>query len=231
APAAPTAGQFFAYYDGVEFDVSNSIGMRLRAHTNGSAIGGLAGHSRYASGNAPGNMVGCIDDLGIWNRALRASEVAILATAGQAPELTPVESFREEYALAPDGSEDFDDLSENGLPNIFYFLFGMGDPGNISPPNLTVGANPEAGMPIIERSLNGAITFSYVRHLNQTEFDCLAKTSGDLLSWGDVDEPTTPIRPSSTTSTPLDDDYEIRHLHFENVSTRTFFTVVVESSN
>ncbi|MGB0371979.1 MAG: LamG-like jellyroll fold domain-containing protein [Opitutales bacterium] len=77
-PTAPTEGQFFAYLNGVEFDVGNSIGMQIWNHGDNAAIGGINGGSKYASGSAPANMVGNVDDFAVWNRALTASEVARL---------------------------------------------------------------------------------------------------------------------------------------------------------
>ncbi len=80
-PTAPTIGQFFAYLNGVEFDIGNSIGMQVWNHTNASAIGGVAGDSKYHDeGLEPSNMVGWIDDFVVWNRALSASEIATIAS-------------------------------------------------------------------------------------------------------------------------------------------------------
>lgn len=38
-----------------------------------------------------------------------------------------LEQFRAEYSMAPDGSEDHADRSGNGIGNLNYFAFGLGD--------------------------------------------------------------------------------------------------------
>ncbi|MGF1453674.1 MAG: PKD domain-containing protein [Opitutales bacterium] len=81
ATADPTrlnSGAFRAYLDGVEFDVSNDLGMQLWNHGDDGGLGGVNGGSLYHDGTAPGTLAGYLDDFAVWNRALTAAEVSTL---------------------------------------------------------------------------------------------------------------------------------------------------------
>ncbi|MCH2156757.1 MAG: LamG domain-containing protein [Opitutales bacterium] len=85
-PVRPHEGAFFAYLNGVEFDVGNSLAMQISRHGDDSALGGVAGASRWASGGRPLNLNGNIDDFAIWHRSLSEDEIRILADgAGGSP--------------------------------------------------------------------------------------------------------------------------------------------------
>ena len=142
----------------------------------------------------------------------------------------PEDVFRHHWVLNAGGSEDFLDWSGNGVANILYFLFGLGDPSNPSVASLALGGSPAAGLPILEDEGDGTYTYSYVRHQTQNEFEYVIMTSGDLSVWEDVDEVTTSYRPTSTTTTSLGGGYEIRHLHFNIRGMPSFFTIMVESA-
>jgi hypothetical protein len=128
----------------------------------------------------------------------------------------PLRAFRQRYGLALDGSEDMGDLSRNGLANIVYFLFGLGDPNDFDVSALTLGPPPAAGLPVLNAQTNGTMTYSYVRHKTQTDYDRLVQTSSNLLEavWGDINLPATPYRPVSNSTENLDQDYEFCHLFF-----------------
>ena len=125
-------------------------------------------------------------------------------------------AFRQQYGFALDGSEDMGDMSENGLANIAYFLFGLGDPNDVHVPALTLGTPPAAGLPVLNVETDGTIMYSYVRHKTQTDYDYLVQTSSNLVEavWGDVNLPATPYRPVSNSTENLDQDYEFCHLFF-----------------
>lgn len=125
-------------------------------------------------------------------------------------------AFRHQYGLALDGSEDMGDLSGNGLANITYFLFGLGDPHDVHVPALTLGPTPAAGLPVLNAETDGTVMYSYVRHKTQTDYDYLVQTSSNLVDavWGDIDHPATPYRPVSNSTENLDEDYEFCHLFF-----------------
>ncbi len=82
ASADPTrlhAGAYKAYLNGLEFDINNNSGMQIYNHADDAGIGGIRGGSRYSSGDAPGNLSGYVDDFSVWNRALTAQEIQVLA--------------------------------------------------------------------------------------------------------------------------------------------------------
>lgn len=79
-PTSAQPGAFFAYLNGVEFDVANDIGMQVGTHTGGTVIGGNES-TRFPVGTSGAvlNLSGYLDDFAIWNRALTAAEINALA--------------------------------------------------------------------------------------------------------------------------------------------------------
>ena len=82
--------------------------------------------------------------------------------------------FRMIYGLASDGADDFADWSGNGVPNLHYYLFGLGDPNDAS----------------IDRSLLPTITpveegisFSYRYNALSEGATVTPMTSTDLDEW------------------------------------------------
>ncbi len=64
--------------------------------------------------------------------------------------------FRVENGLATDGSEDFEDRSGNGIPNILHHAFGLGNPSS--------SQIDQSRLPSITRhSENGAMDFQYIQ--------------------------------------------------------------------
>jgi len=130
-------------------------------------------------------------------------------------------AFRHAYGLAADGSDDLLDDSNNGVANILYFLFGLGDPSNPGVPTLTSDGGTLLGLPTCEMS-GGEFIYSYVHRLNHTGSAIRVDSSTDLAGWGDIEDALTAHRPSRITTTPVAADYEIRHLHFSPLTPRIF---------
>lgn len=107
---------------------------------------------------------------------------------------TTLEYFREQYGLASDGSEDTSDMSGNGISNIFYYLYGLGDPNST-----TVDTTR---LPAIEASGTDTVTYSFVQPIdNSSSYEIWPYYSDDLSSW-------TYLSPSGATTTDLGDGYQ-----------------------
>ncbi|MEM7144234.1 MAG: Ig-like domain-containing protein [Verrucomicrobiota bacterium] len=200
---------------------------------DGSAATIAAVFDQFDAGAALGQD-GSAHDLSATGYELTAAEknnlIAYLMEIDGTAEVAapPEDVFRHHWALHAGGSEDFLDWSGNGVANILYFLFGLGDPNNPAVTSLVLGGSPAAGLPLLEDEGNGTYTYSYVRHQTQTDFDYVILTSSDLSVWEDVDEVTTSYRPTATTTTSLGGGYEIRHLHFNIRGMPSFFRVMAE---
>jgi len=143
----------------------------------------------------------------------------------------PLHAFRQQYGLALDGSEDMGDMSGNGLANIVYFLFGLGDPNVFDVSALTLGPPPAAGLPVLNVQTDGTITYGYVRHKTQTDYAYLVRTSSNLVeaAWGDVNLPAAPYRPVSNSSENLDQYYEFCHLFFPIEDGARFIKIQIQA--
>ncbi|MEM9478154.1 MAG: Ig-like domain-containing protein [Verrucomicrobiota bacterium] len=187
--------------------------------------------------SAPLGQPGSAHDLSPTGYNLSSSEknhlIAYLEQIDGTPETVapPEQVFREFYELDASGAEDFLDWSDNGVANIFYFLFDLGDPSSKDVFRLNPGGSPASGLPVLTRELDGTFTYSHVRHLSQNVFEYTNMTSGDLVDWGDVEDLLTPYRPTSTSSTPLNANYEIQHLHFPPRSEPSYFRTQVEAAD
>lgn len=130
-----------------------------------------------------------------------------------------LETFRSTYGLNPDGSDDLLDWSTNGVENIAYYFFGLGDPNTVplfhtDPDTIT------PGLPIIE--LNGEtnpVVFAYTRLVDPEAdgitFNPQAATNVlDATPWNDISSLTGNRAPSGTNTIPVDLYYEIIELEF-----------------
>ena len=69
----------------------------------------------------------------------------------------------EAYGLAADGSEDYDDASGNGIANILYLAFNLGDPNGTEIIYSDAGAGA-MGLPVFEATgVTDTWTVTYVR--------------------------------------------------------------------
>ncbi|CAA6680189.1 MULTISPECIES: carbohydrate-binding protein [unclassified Lentimonas] len=91
--------------------------------------------------------------------------------------------FRDTYGLPQDGSLDFQDTSGNGVPNILYALFGIGDPSSSNTPPLTLGPPITSGTPSIEPARDDVIAYSYVWPTEASGYTATVWTSTDLNNW------------------------------------------------
>ncbi|MEM1221874.1 MAG: hypothetical protein AAGH40_03865, partial [Verrucomicrobiota bacterium] len=145
-----------------------------------------------------------------------------------------IEEFRYAYGLPSNGSQDEADWSGNGVANIFYFLFDMGDPLSIEVPTLSLEDPITLGMPLFFANEDGTISFSFVRHVGQDRFVIRAETSdelsgsGDLFSsWRSLFDPFNDLLPVSTETVVVNEFFEIDTLTFTTDEARLFIRVNV----
>ncbi|MGB0371756.1 MAG: LamG-like jellyroll fold domain-containing protein [Opitutales bacterium] len=228
SPDAVAADQFFAYFNGVEFDPGNSLGMRLRRHVDNGAIGSTVSVYRTHDGSNSDNMLGLVDEFILWNRALTHAEVAALA--GQSINYT-LDSFRSQYLLASDGSDDYRDWSGDGISNIAYYHFGLGDPRQSGQMALQRGGTPMGGFPIVEPEDANTLAYSYVRNKMQNSYEYRISKSSDLESWQLVENLPVEDRPSREAEIQdIDGTYEIVTEFFDMRDVDAFYrTEVLEN--
>lgn len=128
-----------------------------------------------------------------------------------------IDAFRSLYGLAEDGSDDNADWSNNGIANIFYLAFGLGDPNesNIDRTRLPKGAKDES-----------SFIFSYLEPAAaDSGLTLVPKISTDLNQWQ------TPAErgelPTAATED-LGDGYQRVTLTFPVQSSPRYFVLAVE---
>ena len=191
-----------------------AVVTNLRSLNKDIDLGDRPGSNRYFDG---------------WMDDIKISHLNTKAILPRDP-MSSLGAFRHAYGLAADGSDDLLDDSGNGVANILYFLFGLGDPSSPGVPMLTSDGGTLPGLPTCEIS-GGEFIYSYVHRLNHTGSAIRVDSSADLAGWGDIEDALTAHRPSRITTTPGDADYEIRHLHFDLLPPKMFLRFRVAPGN
>jgi hypothetical protein len=136
-----------------------------------------------------------------------------------------MDAFRNVYGLDPDGADDALDWSENGIANILYFAFGLGDP-NLTDVDYT-------RLPQLETSdSTDTIVFSYV-HPSGSNHGIIATvaTSEDLADWFTPAELGSGYLPVSEETEDLGEGYErISETYGMNGESRRFYRLSVRSA-
>ncbi|BDS06563.1 hypothetical protein NT6N_16030 [Oceaniferula spumae] len=111
-------------------------------------------------------------------------------------------AFRDIYGLAEDGADDDQDWSGNGIPNLLYLAFGLGDPNGV---NIDRTRLPAIG----EGNAGNTIAFSFVEPIaNDTGLEIEVRTSEDLSQWFTPDELGLNYLPVNATTEDLGDGYQ-----------------------
>ncbi|MEM9018780.1 MAG: hypothetical protein AAGC68_17355, partial [Verrucomicrobiota bacterium] len=121
------------------------------------------------------------------------------------------------------------DASGNGLANAFYYLFDLGDPTEYAVPDLDPSGGILPGLPSVADGPDDTITYSYVFPRGALPFDAYPAISNDLETWLPADDPEA-LQPTSTSSAVIDEDYEIRRLHYDSPPTHLFFRIEIHES-
>lgn len=116
--------------------------------------------------------------------------------------------FRGIYGLAADGSDDDSDWSGNGIANIFYLIFGLGDPGE--------SVVDRARLPQFTATTSEC-AYSYIRP-ESTNLGIHVMTSDDLTTWEDVDTAAVDYKPLSEETVSLGGGYELVTVYFARVA-------------
>lgn len=123
--------------------------------------------------------------------------------------------FRNTYGLSVDGAADAQDWSGNGLANIFYYAFGLGDPSE--------AIIDYSKLPALSIAEDGTISYAYSRLIDTTELTYTAYSSFDLEDWVDLDGDFPELSASNEGIEIIDADYERRTLDFSTTEPKAFF--------
>lgn len=143
----------------------------------------------------------------------------VVVFVGQVDKAT-LEGFRAFYNLALDGSDDDADWSNNGVANILYLAFGLGDPNEAD--------IDRSLLPTFDVSVNNGITFVTITYLQPLSLGTLTVTpqySADLVTWTDN------LVPFQSSLDSPNGDYDKYTLNFFNPSGWSYFRVKVEDSS
>lgn len=131
--------------------------------------------------------------------------------------------FRAEFGLAEDGSDDFLDWSQNGIANIQYFAFGLGDPNEASVDRSRLPA-------VQNESAFGDYAITFVRPKTEVGITVSVETNADLTTgFNDLDQLGQSYQPVEIETESLDETYERITQHFDFVADETgrFYRVAV----
>ncbi|MEM9025867.1 MAG: hypothetical protein AAGB06_02910, partial [Verrucomicrobiota bacterium] len=139
-----------------------------------------------------------------------------------------IDSFRDNYALAADASEDLLDRSNNGIANIAYYLFGLGNPANaIVYPILS----NDPGMPAAVLDAGGKLNYSMSWNKESGNYYYEVLVSNDMINWWNatsINSPVQLLEPSTLTPS-SDPDYDLRQFSFEAADEPIFIRVKLSS--
>ena len=148
-----------------------------------------------------------------WDSEIGALTITLSVVASD-----PLVEFRSDYGLAADGSDDDSDWSENGVTNILYYLFGLGDPDEA---NIDRSLMPS----LTESETYGYITFSYRCPFPFDPIYSVAYTSTDLETWIRLDQ-LSGDEAAVDVSTEMEEDGYLRYsITIPTVADRRYFRV------
>ncbi len=158
-----------------------------------------------------------------WNVIEKDTSITLKTVA-----IPPIEQWRERHGLDLNGANDFEDWSENGIVNLLYYAFGMGDPRATTVPDADVDAGL-LGLPVItpgpssdryfldyvrRRSANPGVFYTETSTSDPSHYDHLRGLAGSLAIQGEQ-------------RIPIDDDYEFVRLELLFAHDRRFHQIEV----
>jgi len=132
----------------------------------------------------------------------------------------PLNDFRDTHGLAADGSNDTEDESQNGVPNILYYAFGLGDPSKSVIDRTRLTQTIESA---------GAARVSYVRRtdLATAGLRYQVECSDDLQAWASITDLPIVEQAFTESAIPIDSDYERVELAFTIPGRQRFYRLAV----
>ncbi len=151
-----------------------------------------------------------------WETELTEDTLTLTVVAGD-----PLAAFRSTYGLAEDGSDDNADWSQNGIANILYLAFGLGDPNEASV--------DRTKLPSLETDASGDFVYTYRRLVDYPGLEESVDYTTDLATtWSDAESSNEDLSITDETITPIDDDYESRSLTIQSTAPGLFFRLAVD---
>lgn len=162
-----------------------------------------------------------------WQLTQTTTSITLTAVA------SALADFRTTFGLSSSGSDDKADWSNNGVPNLLYFLMNLGDPHQANVPLLQLNENYQAtsgGLPVLKPDGNSRWSFSFVQRQNATGYDYAVEVSKDLSTWGNVYDADTGYSPAEVRINPINGDYDVWTLFFNQRPEPTFLRVRIIDS-
>ena len=182
--------------------------------------------------NGSNDYPGWIDEVRIHNRVLSAEEIGALVHSEGSSDLERwVDSYVDESVQDdPEKGGVAGDVSGNGIPNGFYYAFGLGDPNQAEVSEVDV-ATKSLGLPITYWTVEGNYGMSYVQPKNTTSVTLTPMMSSDLQTWVPYTDVSMAGQLLESSNEDVDTNYEMWHLEFQQQSTPQFFRFEVNSTN
>ncbi|MEM7674201.1 MAG: hypothetical protein AAF212_12735, partial [Verrucomicrobiota bacterium] len=139
-----------------------------------------------------------------------------------------INTFRNDYALAADASEDLLDRSNNGVSNIAYYLFGLGNPANVVVDPIW---SNDPGMPVAVLDTDSELTYSLSWNKDSGNYYYEVLVSNDMIDWWNAtsaDSPAQLLEPSTLIPS-SDPDYDLRQFSFAATDEPLFIRVKLSS--
>ena len=133
-------------------------------------------------------------------------------------EESALDEFRAQYGLSENGSDDELDWSENGVANILYLAFGLGDPSDFDV--------DRTRFPVLSNT-DGVLSYSFLIPAEAGDLRIAPQASSALAEWvllGDLDQVD---RPGPPTEEIVDTDFIRRTYLFPAGSTMSYFRLEV----
>lgn len=164
-----------------------------------------------------------------WSLTQGTSTITLTAVSSE------LVSFRSSFGLPSNGSEDRATSPGNSVPNLLYFLMGLGDPRtpHVTALRLDESGHPiSTGLPMLKSHEAGDLSFSFVKRKNPTGYDYVVEVSDDLSSWKDVDDPAAAYEPTSIDVREVDATYDAWTLTFPRRTSPSFLRIrVIDAVN
>lgn len=137
--------------------------------------------------------------------------------------LNELEQFRIDNGMEFYGADDEKDWSGNGVQNILYYVFGLGDPSQVTVDNSL--------LPTISEEYEGYMTYSYRSHFPFNNLVPTLYTSTDLENWVRADSDLPANEAAVDVGASMEDDGYLRYnVTFPMVAPNRFYKVILRDT-